>query len=122
MSLKIWMFARVASVYVTNLNVCLGDKMTQKLVIDEDSTIAELPEIKPEEPKPVDQDFKTKMIAWIDQASYTELLSRWRFGAAGDPIFIGDVGRHFEARMSELKRADPAGAVAASKAIGWGNV
>ena len=57
---------------------------------------------------------------WIDQASYEDLLRRWRFAPVGDPFFQGDTGDYYSKIMGELRAADPAGHVAASKSIGWG--
>ena len=55
----------------------------------------------------------------IDAMSYEEMLRKWRFAPVGDPIFQGSVGKYFSTRMFALRDADPAGAVAASKRIGW---
>lgn len=63
-----------------------------------------------------------EMKQWIDNASYEELLRKWRFASAGDPFFRSDtgVGEYYAQRMAEKKaEIGPAGAVAASKAIGW---
>ncbi len=57
--------------------------------------------------------------AWIDGASYEELLRRWRYAPAGDPMFKGDTGVHYTAVMAEKRAADPAGHVRASKSVGW---
>ena len=59
--------------------------------------------------------------AWIDSASYIQLLAKWRFAPVGDRYFCGDKERsdYFIKRMSELRNADPAAAVAASKELGW---
>ena len=56
---------------------------------------------------------------WIDKASYETLLRHWRFAPAGDPMFIGDTGEYYKKVLHEKKIADPSGAVAASKSIGW---
>lgn len=56
--------------------------------------------------------------AWIDAATYTELLRRWRHAPAGDPMFRGDVGHYYLKVMEAKKAEDPGAAVAASKAIG----
>lgn len=54
----------------------------------------------------------------IDNASYRELLERWRFAPAGSPWFQGDIGKYYAAAM-ERKRAETPHSeqVAASKAI-----
>jgi hypothetical protein len=62
-----------------------------------------------------------EMIAWIDQASYEQLLRRWREATAGDPFFRGAIGARFQAAMRARRaEAGEAGHVRASKAIGWG--
>lgn len=53
----------------------------------------------------------------IDNMSYSELLSRWRFGSLGDPMFQGEVGDYFAKLM--FKKREEVDHVAASKAIGW---
>ena len=61
-----------------------------------------------------------EMKAWIDKASYEELLRHWRFAPVGDPFFCGEVGQYYTKRMHE-RRAEEGNDVhvAASKAIGW---
>lgn len=58
---------------------------------------------------------------WIDNASYEELLRKWRFTPSGDPMFTDEpTYSHFTTMMR--KRRDelgPEGAAAASKAVGW---
>lgn len=54
---------------------------------------------------------------WIDEASYYDLLERWRFAPIGDPMFQGAVGEYYATVMKEKREADPAGAVATSKAL-----
>ena len=57
--------------------------------------------------------------AHIDAMSYEGLLSRWRNAPAGDAWFQGETGEYWGKRMAEMRDADPGGAVAASKRIGW---
>ena len=57
--------------------------------------------------------------ATIDKKSYYELLEKWRFAPAGDPWFQDETGVYWGKRMAELKEANPGGAVADSKALGW---
>lgn len=59
-----------------------------------------------------------EMRAWIDAASYEELLRHWRSAPAGDPFFAGEIGRYYSQRMAEKRAQDPAEHVRASKAIG----
>jgi len=57
--------------------------------------------------------------AWIDAASYQELLQRWRNAPVGAPMFQGDTGDYYAKVMAEKKaKVGPDAAVAASKAIG----
>lgn len=56
---------------------------------------------------------------WIDNASYEQLLNRWRFAPIGDPIFQGDTGDYYGKVMKEKKAALPDDGVGASKRVGW---
>lgn len=61
---------------------------------------------------------------WIDNASYEELLERWRFAPVGvsNPLFQGDTGNYYSKVMAEKKQQISESAhVQASKAIGWKN-
>ena len=61
-----------------------------------------------------------KQKEWIDNTNYTQLLSRWRFAAIGDPIFKGETGKYYARVMGEKRNELRFGeAVAASKSIGW---
>ena len=56
----------------------------------------------------------------IDSMTYQQLLSHWRFAAAGSPFFVGDVGQYYKEVMSRKKKEiGDAGHIAASKSIGW---
>lgn len=58
---------------------------------------------------------------WIDEATYEQMLERWRHAPAGDPIFTGEAGVYFQVVMRGKKDALSFGQrVAASKAVGWG--
>ena len=57
--------------------------------------------------------------AHIDSLSYESLLHKWRFSPSGEPWFQGETGKYWGERMNELKRQNPAEAVASSKRIGW---
>jgi hypothetical protein len=61
-----------------------------------------------------------EMREWIDNADYEALLRKWRFAPPGDPFFQGEIGQYYSKVMAEKRDADPAGAVRASKRIGWG--
>ena len=58
--------------------------------------------------------------SWIDNASYVDLLRKWRFGGVGNPIFQGECGKYY-VEVMERKRAEVGNAahVRASKLIGW---
>lgn len=56
--------------------------------------------------------------AHIDNLTYEQLLSKWRFSPVGDPWFQDETGDYWAARMSDLRNAG-ANHVAASKSIGW---
>lgn len=57
---------------------------------------------------------------WIDNASYKDLLRRWRFAPAGKTIFQGEVGEYYHKVMGEKKsEIGNAEAVRVSKEIGF---
>ena len=57
---------------------------------------------------------------WIDNASYEQLLSKWRFAPIGDTMFQGDTGDYYSKVMAKKKKEVGDGAhVAASKKLGW---
>lgn len=61
------------------------------------------------------------MIAWIDQASYEDLLRKWRFrNRADDPLFQDKVGDYFSKvflkRRMEIRNDE---FVRISKKVGW---
>lgn len=57
---------------------------------------------------------------WIDQASYEQLLNKWRFAAIGDESFQGESGEYYSKVMHEKKNALTHGdQVANSKRVGW---
>ena len=57
---------------------------------------------------------------WIDEASYSALLQRWRFSPVGDPMFIGACGAYYDKVMTYKREADLGAAINASKCVGWG--
>ena len=62
-----------------------------------------------------------QMKRWIDNATYEELLRKWRFAPMGDPFFCGEVGRYYEEVMH--RKRDEVGQkrhVEASKSLGFG--
>ena len=61
-----------------------------------------------------------EMKEWIDNASYEQLLSKWRTAPSGNPFFQGEIGEYYSKVMAE-KRAEVGNAehVRASKSIGW---
>jgi len=54
--------------------------------------------------------------AIIDNMSYQELLSKWRFAPSGDPMFQGETGEYYRHVMTvkEMNKTQ------VSKNIGWG--
>jgi hypothetical protein len=60
------------------------------------------------------------MKQWIDNASYEQLLSRWRNAAIGSPFFQGEIGDYYAEKMKQ-KRIEVGNDehVRASKSIGW---
>ncbi len=63
---------------------------------------------------------ETEMIAWIDNATYEQLLRRWRFAAVGSPWFQGEVGGHYAKTMKrQREKVGPATHTRISKEIGW---
>jgi len=64
-------------------------------------------------------DLTKELKATIDSKSYESLLFKWRFAPVGDPMFQGESGEYWKQRLSRLKDEYPAGAVVASKKVGW---
>ncbi len=63
---------------------------------------------------------KEDMIAWINNASYSQLLRKWRFAKSGDPYFQGEVGDHYSKVMAERKKeVGDEEHSRISKQIGW---
>lgn len=62
---------------------------------------------------------ETEMKQWIDNATYEQLLNRWRFAPVGSPWFLGDIGKYYSDVMFRKRDEDLDGAVQASKNIGW---
>lgn len=56
---------------------------------------------------------------WIDNASYEQLLGRWRFAPSGSEWFIGETGDYYAKVMREKRDADSSASVQASKNVGW---
>ncbi len=40
---------------------------------------------------------------WIDEASYEELLYKWRYAPVGSPYFVGEVGDYYSKKMAERR-------------------
>lgn len=53
----------------------------------------------------------------IDNMSYRDMLTRWRFAPVGDPMFQGETGDYFTKVMFEKKKT--VNHVAISKEIGF---
>lgn len=60
------------------------------------------------------------MKKWIDNATYAQLLARWRNAPIGSPWFAGEIGKYYEKVF--LKKKEEVGQEvhsATSKRIGW---
>jgi hypothetical protein len=58
--------------------------------------------------------------AEIDALTHYELLRAIRFAPPGDARFVGEAGKYWIKRRSELQSKDPEQAVRDSKDLGWG--
>ena len=56
--------------------------------------------------------------AWIDAASYEQLLRRWRFAPISDHFFTEN-GDYYRTVMIAKRDADTEDAAEASRRIGW---
>lgn len=56
---------------------------------------------------------------WIDNASLEQLVRRWRFALAGDPMFEGETGDYFTQVLIAKKHKSPEAFTAASVQVGW---
>ena len=60
------------------------------------------------------------LILWIDEASYEDLLRRWRFAELGDNIFQGEIGQYYSNSMFEKRELlSHEEQVRISKKVGW---
>lgn len=57
--------------------------------------------------------------AWIDNASYEDLLGRWRFAESGSAWFQGATGQYYSDQMAKKRAETQDNGVSASKRIGW---
>ena len=61
-----------------------------------------------------------KQKEWIDNATYIQLLERWRYSPTGDLMFEGDTSQYYSETMRRKRNEVGEEAhVAASKLIGW---
>ena len=61
-----------------------------------------------------------EMKQWIDNASYEQLLSRWRFAPAGSLWFQGFIGRYYSKALKEKRTlVGDDEAVRVSKNLSW---
>jgi|WetSurSiteA1Bulk_404760.scaffolds.fasta_scaffold00038_3 hypothetical protein len=59
-------------------------------------------------------------VFWINNASYEDLLRKWRFEPAGSNWFIGEIGDYYEKVLIEKSRKLPVHEIVkVSKSIGW---
>ena len=61
-----------------------------------------------------------QMKEWIDNASYFNLLAKWRNAPTGDLFFQGEIGDYYSRKMQGKRNANNDVHVQASKLIGWG--
>ena len=54
---------------------------------------------------------------WIDNATYAQLLARWRAAPVGSPYFQGETGAYYRQAM-EKRKAECKDSVKVSKDIG----
>lgn len=58
--------------------------------------------------------------AWIDNASYEELLRKWRFTDSSEEYFQGELGEYFARVMGERRDSmSHRDKINASKRVGW---
>lgn len=63
---------------------------------------------------------KQEMKDWIDTATYTQLLAKWRHASAGSPWFRGEIGDYYKRVMAKKQSEASYGEkVKASKEVGW---
>ena len=61
-----------------------------------------------------------EMLDWINEASYEELLRKWRFAPAGSEFFQGDIGKYYAKIMAERrKEIGNVEHARISKRLGW---
>ena len=61
-----------------------------------------------------------KRKAWIDNASYEDLLQKWRNAPSGDPFFLGKTGDYYKQVIArKRKEIGEAEHTRISKDIGW---
>lgn len=61
-----------------------------------------------------------EMLAWIEEASYEELLQKWRFEPGGSPWFVGEMGVYYQQAMTNRKNElSHEEQVVTSKKVGW---
>lgn len=57
---------------------------------------------------------------WIDNASYEELLRKWRYSTFSDPLFHSETGTYFSEALAEYRKTmTTQEKVAISKRIGF---
>lgn len=64
-------------------------------------------------------DLTPELKAYIEDMSYEQLLSRWRFDPIGSSFFQGESGELATERMKVLRADSSIDHVGASKRIGW---
>jgi len=60
------------------------------------------------------------MKQWIDNATYEQLLQKWRFAPSGDSFFVGEVGSYYTEVLSKKRNGlSHAEQVSISKRVEW---
>jgi len=61
-----------------------------------------------------------EMIMWIDEATYQQMLTRWREAPCGDQMMLGEIGEYFiEVLRQKRNQYTHDQQVMISKRIGW---
>lgn len=65
-------------------------------------------------------DLDPTLKSWIDNATYAELLQKWRHDPRSSPYFQPPIGTYYKTVMDQKSMAlSDADRVAASKSVGW---
>ena len=63
---------------------------------------------------------EVQMLAWVESASYLQLLSKMRFAPIGDPHFVNEiVYAAIKSKMTQIEAEDPGIRTRTSKQLDW---